>query len=309
MTAQHRWDSAAFSLVAIALCTHAQIDKRRPWWLAVSGALMVLAAFATPSVALLGVVTLAWLAWRRELRLGAWWFLAGMLAASAALLLALYLNGILGPLAGQILWLSKNYSAVNVMPYGSIIGGYRALFEGAAEWELGIRAWLVFCIALPAVLPIVSLAGGAAYLLRSTERDQMIRGVLLYLLLCVATLTISLYPRADVEHLSFIAPLPYALAGILAYRSIPVRFWTWLMLWMAVWAVAFVVVAAGRPRGQELLSPAGAIRVNADERQSIDSLLTHVHPRDSLFVFPYKPLLYFLTQTENPTRYSYSSRE
>ncbi|HEX5431135.1 MAG TPA: hypothetical protein VFW83_04160, partial [Bryobacteraceae bacterium] len=34
-------------------------------------------------------------------------------------------------------------------------------------------------------------------------------------------------------------------------------------------------------------------------------LLDTVKPGDSAFVYPYKPLLYFLTQTKNPTRYSY----
>jgi hypothetical protein len=37
----------------------------------------------------------------------------------------------------------------------------------------------------------------------------------------------------------------------------------------------------------------------------VEALLSRVRPRQSLFVYPYKPLLYFLTQTENPTRYPY----
>jgi len=121
------------------------------------------------------------------------------------------------------------------MPYGSIVGGYRALFDGVAGWELGISAWLVFCMALPAVLPIVSLAGGAAFLLCPLQRNDALRSVLPYLMLCIAALVISIYPRADVEHLSFVAPLPYAVAGILAYRWVPTRLRAWLTLWMAVW--------------------------------------------------------------------------
>jgi len=304
MTAQHRWDSAAFSLAAIALCTGALIDRRRLWF-AVSGALMVLAAIATPSMALLGVITLVWLVWQRELRPNAAWFLSGMLAAATLFFLALCLNGILGPLAAQMAWLSKNYSIVNGMPYGSIVGGYRALFDGVAGWELGISAWLVFCMALPAVLPIVSLAGGAAFLLCPLQRNDALRSVLPYLMLCIAALVISIYPRADVEHLSFVAPLPYAVAGILAYRWVPTRLRAWLTLWMAVWAVAFFAVGAGGLRGQEVRTPVGNIRANVDDGRLVSGLLERVHPGDSLFVYPYKPLLYFLTQGENPTRYSY----
>ncbi len=304
MTAQHRWDSAAFSLVAVALCVHAQAGKQRVWF-ALSGALMVVAAIATPSIGLLGLVTLAWLAWQPELRAGARWFLAGMLAAGAVFLLVLQLNGILGPLAGQIGWLSKNYSTVNGMPYGSIVGGYRALFEGAGGWELPIRAWLVFCMALPAVLPIIALVGGAAFQLRPMQRHGALRRGLLYLMLCIAALVISIYPRADVEHLSFIAALPYAVAGILAYWYIPARVRFSMTVWMAVWAVAFFVVGTRVPSGQELRTSVGKIRASADDGRLVSDLLGRVHPGDSLFVYPYKPLLYFLTQAENPTRYSY----
>jgi len=31
----------------------------------------------------------------------------------------------------------------------------------------------------------------------------------------------------------------------------------------------------------------------------------HVRPSDTLFVFPYRPVAYFLTQARNPTRYSF----
>jgi 4-amino-4-deoxy-L-arabinose transferase-like glycosyltransferase len=304
MTAQHRWDSSAIALLAIVLCTRAHIDKQRIW-LAASGALMVLAAFATPSVALLGLVTLAWLAWEKELRRGAWWFLAGMLTVGLALILALHMNGILAPLARQIVWLSRNYSAVNVMPYGAIIGGYAALFDGARGPELPIRAWLVFCVALPAVLPILSLTGGTAFLLRSGQRAEPFRRLLPYLLLCMLALIAATYPRSDVEHLSYVAALPYALTGVLAYRCVRPRVRTLLALWMAVWGAAFLAMAESRPRGLEMSTPVGKIRASAEEDQTLSGVLAHVHPHDTLFVYPYKPLLYFLTQTENPTRYSY----
>ncbi len=304
ITAQHRWDSAAWSLAAIVLCACAQMDRQR-LALVASGALMVLAAGATPSVALAGLVTLVWLVWQRQFRRDALFFLSGMLAMGLALILALSLNGILWPLAGQMAWLSRNYSAVNVMPYGAIIGGYGALLHGAAGRELLIRAWLVLCVALPAVLPVLSLAGGTVFLLHPATRQEQLRPVLLYLLLCMVALIISTYPRADVEHLSYIAALPYALCGILAYWCIPLRVRTWATLWMAVWAAAFLFMAQSGPRGQALRTPVGDIRVSADERPMLGAVLARVHPGDSLFVYPYKPLLYFLTQADNPTRYSY----
>lgn len=266
---------------------------------------MVLAAFATPSVALAGLVTLVWLLWQRQFRPDALFFLGGMLTMGLALILALSLNGILWPLAGQMAWLSRNYSAVNVMPYGAIIGGYGALLQGSAGAELLVRAWLVLCVALPAVLPILSLAGGTAFLLHRSQRQEHLRPVLLYLMLCMVALIISTYPRMDVEHLSYVAAVPYALSAILAYRCIPARVRTWGTLWMAVWAAAFLFMSQTGPRGQALRTPVGDIRVSADERRMLGGVLDRVHPGDSLFVYPYKPLLYFLTQAKNPTRYSY----
>ena len=35
-------------------------------------------------------------------------------------------------------------------------------------------------------------------------------------------------------------------------------------------------------------------------------VVSHVHPGDSLFVFPYLPTIYFLTHGVNPTRFSVS---
>jgi hypothetical protein len=52
-----------------------------------------------------------------------------------------------------MLWLQRNYSAVNVMPYGALIGGYASLFEGAGGAEWVVRLLIVACIAIPAWLP------------------------------------------------------------------------------------------------------------------------------------------------------------
>ena len=148
LTATHRWDSGAFALGSIAF----SLSGRRRWLVA-SGMLIAWAALATPSVALVAIVTLAWL--RRR----AGWYLLGIAAAGAGAVLALWLGGILPAFVHQLQWLSRNYSAVNVMPYGAIIGGYRALFQNAGLWELPVRFCVVLCLALPALLPVVALVG------------------------------------------------------------------------------------------------------------------------------------------------------
>lgn len=281
VTAQHRWDSGAFALASIAICAGSQ---RR--WLAVSGFLIGCAALATPSVALAALVTLVWL------RTRAGWYLLGASAAGLAAATALWIGGILPAFLEQLQWLSRNYSSVNVMHYGAIIGGYGALFAGAEAWELPVRFCVVFCIALPAILPIVALLGGW-------------RRVNIYLLLSIIALVASTYPRSDVAHLAYISALPYAVAGILVYRSVPARPRAWIATFIGVWAAVFALQTQLPGRLVPIETPVGGVRATVMEASAVSELLSRVQPKQSLFVYPYKPLLYFLTQADNPTRYSY----
>ncbi|HTW64605.1 MAG TPA: hypothetical protein VME17_08315 [Bryobacteraceae bacterium] len=288
LTAQHRWDSGAFALASIALCV---IGSRRA--LVASGVLIACAALATPSVALAGIVTLAWL------RKRAGWYVLGIAITGTAAAIALWVDGTLLALLHQLLWLSHNYAAVNVMPYGSIIGGYAALFQGANIGELPVRCLVVLCVALPAVLPAVAVAGGALLWRRQRE------GQILYLLLCVIALVASTYPRSDVAHLAYVAALSYAVTGILAHRLLASRPRAWLTVAIGLWAALFALQPQLARNLRPLHTPVGDTDADTPEAPLVAQLLAHVHPGESLFVYPYKPLFYFLTQAENPTRYSY----
>ena len=280
ITAQHRWDSGALALASISIC----VASRKKWLMA-AGFLMACAALATPPVALVALVTLVWL------RARAGWYLMGASIAASMAALALWLDGIFPAFLQQMQWLSRNYSAVNVMHYGSIIGGYGALFEGASMWELPIRWCVVFCVALPAVLPVLAIAGG-------------LRSVKPYLLLSMLALVVSTYPRSDVAHLEYIAALPYVLAGIVIYRLAPGRSRAWIAIFFGVWAVLFASQAqVGGSRWME--TPVGEVRASVPEAPAVAELLARVRPHQTLFVYPYKPMFYFLTQAGNPTRYSY----
>ena len=285
ITATHRWDSGALALGSIAICVAAQAELPRQW-LAVSGFLIACAALATPSVALVGIVTLVWL------RKRAGWYLLGASMGGLAAVAVLSLGGMLPAFVRQLQWLSRNYSSVNVMRYGSIIGGYRALFEGAGVWELPIRFCVVFCLALPAILPVAALLVGW-------------RRVNSYLLLSIAALVASTYPRSDVAHLAYISALPYAVTGILVYRLVPARPRAWLVIFVGVWAAVFGLQPQLPGRLVPLQTPVGDVRASVAEAPAVRELLARVQPGQALFVYPYKPLFYFLTQTENPTRYSY----
>lgn len=295
VTAQHRWDSSAFALASVAACVAAQSGacprsgRRR---LVASGILIVCAVLATPSVALVGIATLAWLVWPVAQRARAGWYLMGMSIAGGITGIALWITGILPALLQQLVWLSRNYSSVNVMHYGAIIGGYGALFAGTQTWELPIRVCVVLCLALPAVLPVVALVGGWRYVNH-------------YLLIAMIALVASTYPRSDVAHLAYVSALPYAIVGILIYRSIPAWPRGWLTVSIAVWAALFALQAQVPGAIRRMHTPVGDVRAGAAEAPAIAELLARVRPRQTLFVYPYKPLFYFLTQSDNPTRYPY----
>ena len=106
-------------------------DSTRRWRWAASGAALAAAAWCTPSMAIVAVVVALWLAVSRERRGNLIPLLAGAAAIGLAGIVALVSTGSLGAFFAQMAWLRQNYSGVNVLPYGSIIGGYRALLEGS----------------------------------------------------------------------------------------------------------------------------------------------------------------------------------
>ncbi|MBV9771328.1 MAG: glycosyltransferase family 39 protein [Bryobacterales bacterium] len=304
ITAQHRWDSSALSLASVALCVGAQSELRRAWLVA-SGMLVALATLATPSVALLAFATLVWLLSPSGHRLRAGWYLLGFLIIGAVAAAGLWLNGILPALLNQLSWLSRNYSGVNAMPYGSIIGGYRSLFEGAGAWEMPVRFCVVFCVALPAVLPVIALVGGSVFWAQRKSSKESLRAVIPHLLLSILALAASTYPRADVAHLAYVAALPYAVTGILVYRCVSPPWRAGIGIFIAFWAAVFAAQAQLPGSFERLHTPVGAVQASAMDAAVVKDLLSRVLPNQSLFVYPYKPLLYFLTQARNPTRYSY----
>jgi hypothetical protein len=164
---------------------------------------------------------------------------------------------------------------------------------------LPVRFCVVVCLGLPAILPVIAVAGGAVFYLRHRIPE------LAYLALCVVALVASTHPRSDIAHLSYIAALPYVVSGILAYRWLAPRPRAWLAALIGVWAAVFVWQGQVRANTRSIQTPVGDVRADAVEAPQITALLAHVHPHQTLFVYPYKPLLYFLTQAQNPTRYSY----
>lgn len=303
ITAQHRWDSGAFILLGILLAVLGAMSARASL-LAFAGACMAYAAVTTPSMGLLCALTLGWLVVMPERRRLALWFLGGGVAIGVVVLAAMMAGGYLGGFFEQMQWLSRKYSGVNRMPYGSIIGGYGALFAAPSVGERIVNGLIVFFIALPAILPIFASAGWAFSVI--SRRTFHPRDIMTYLVLCIPCLAATAYPRADVEHLAFIVPLAYVLAAALLYHRYDGGYIMPLVLFFGTGAALFLFFAwSPILTEQRITSPIGHLRSVPADASHAAALLQKVKPNDSLYVHPYLPLFYFLTQARNPTRYSY----
>ena len=299
LTTAHRWDSATFALAGIAVALSSW--KRR--WVA-SGALLAMAAWCTPAVAAAGAAVGLFLAVRSRRDLLP--FAAGIGGISAAAIALLFATGSFGSFLQQLAWLRTNYSDANVMPYGSIIGGYRALFEGATgAAELAVRSILVACVALPATLPVIGVIAAMAVARQKSSEE---RGPFELLTLAAIAMVASVFPRADVQHLAFVAALPYVLAVAGLARVLPARASAPLAMAMMLLAGIFGSNFFTTLRGTTpVASPVGVLRVPSDQAAAMTSLFAEVRPQSSLFVFPYLPIQYFVTQTKNPARLSFFS--
>jgi hypothetical protein len=303
LTAQHRWDSSTLALAGVSMTIAAESSLA---WIA-TGAVLGYAAWCTPTVGGVLLVSAAWVFWQREKRYALLPLLGGaavVFGAGAAWLAA---TGGLLPLVHQLLWLRTNY-LVNAMPYGSIIGGYRALFaDSKGALDLSIRGLLVTCVALPAWLPIAALMGWALILWKRRGTAEQ-SPIAMLLLVAGLALILGLSPRPDVTHLAFVVALPYVLAGSAISIGMPERVSAPLGIGAALLALVFSSNSLNTLRATSVVSsPVGNLRVENALQPALTKLFSKVHSGDSMFVYPYVPMNYFLTQARNPTEFSFFS--
>jgi hypothetical protein len=292
----HRWDSSAAALVAIAAGLYAIQTGRRAAGL-VAGAAAAMAAWITPSTALVAVVIAARIACERKTRpLGAP-FAAG---ACAGLLLPAALlawQHALLPMLRSLYWTGTHYSGANRIAYGAVFGGTAGLLGGAHGGQLPVRILLLMPFLLPALLPPLAVLAWLP-VLRTPRRTEA------YLLFCGLALALSAYPRWDLLHLLYISPLFLALAAVRMERApFPLARLAVLLLLLIPAAAMCSHSLIGEGGELEMATPAGRLHVARADAPAIRMCLTHIHPADTLFVFPYEPFFYFLTGGQNPTRY------
>ena len=286
----HRWDSSACALVAICAGLYAAQTGRRPA-ASLAGAMAVLAAWITPSTVLVGVMIAVWLRFHRRA------FFTGAAVCIALPCAVLAWQHALFPMFESLYWTGTHYGQANRSGYGAVFGGAAALFAGAHGGQLPVRILLLTPFLLPALLPpLMAIAWLPA--LRDLRRPEV------YLLGCGGALVASTWPRWDLLHLLYVSPIFLVLAALWMQRA------RLEMARVAVFLLLFIPAVAmcaqslmGDGSDTVVATPVGSLRVSKAGARPLQMTLAHVHPGDSLFVFPYEPFYYFLTGAQNPTRY------
>ena len=193
----------------------------------------------------------------------------------------------------SLLWSASNYAGANRVWYGSVTGGYANLLHGTSGAGAATTIVLLVFLTLPATLPFLS----AIWLWKRPSISVVI------LLAFGLALVLSTYPRWDLNHLTWVSAPFYALVAALIARTSfrkPVA--------------AIVLIAAGscvmvsiqqRLREITRVTSVGSVHGKQADLDVLAMIQARVKPSDTLFVFPYRPLLYFVTGAHNPTRYSF----
>ncbi len=222
-----------------------------------------------------------------------------------------------GPMLTDLVWPLQHYSLANRVPYGyqNWSDSARAAMFGTQSWGVKVLVLLVVtpCFLLP-VLPLVAigfLGFTAARTLRarhSTSRDEhfiLVSAALSGLLLSIILV------RADILHFVYLSPLFFlVLAWVFDGRDIRSELFAKIRPALGV----FLILVFGLLSAALAVSNLGA-RIEVDSRRGIlrasapDNVVSfvqaHVAPGSKIFVYPYLPLYYYLTDTRNPTPYEY----
>ena len=297
LVVNHRWDSAALSVGGVALLA-AGLRSGNRWLVAGAGAAAAYAAWTTPPVGLVLAPMLVWSFWARR------W--AGVVslstgAATVSLLAggALLVTGSLGPMLRHFAWTASQYSAANRSPYGSITGGYSALFADTHGWEMWVCAIIVFFIVLPAAAPVCAVLGFAA-------SRRLWKTPLLFILACAVVSVLAAAPRLDVAHLTYSSPLSFVVAACALASVLPGRWRAPLAMALGFGACLLLTNAVNTRLHVQTAQTRTGLMVGDPQDLALErSLEQDVQKGESFFAFPYVPLAYFVTQGANPTRYSF----
>ncbi|HEX3743449.1 MAG TPA: hypothetical protein VHW09_05955 [Bryobacteraceae bacterium] len=295
LAVNHRWDSGALATAAIVAALWAQRSRHRKIWI-LSGILAAAAAWATPSMAIVGLPLLYWSA--RKHAGGAIAFLGGTALTSAAAGVYLQWHHALLPMVQSLRWTAANYTAPNLLPYGNVWAGAPVEIAG---WQY-VAATAI--LAVPAILPPVAIAGWLWF--RSASKKSQESPEILPMVGAAAAMTLAAWPRWGAETLFHTMAFSWFLCALLLYRLTTPH--------QRFWCGGVILVIAGASLLPKLAAPlsyptwetrVGTLDDPNNEGEILDRLERRVNPGDSLFSFPYLPSAYYYLDARNPSRYTF----
>ena len=308
LTAHHRWDSSTLGLLSIVM----SLADGGPWWWATVGLVASGAVIATPTAGLIVLATLGWLLFSKRIRF-VLPYLAGVATGISPVLVWMWTQGLLttgryGGYLGFLTFMKSNYAEPNATPYGYLGGGWLNLLDLKDPNLAGllVRVPIVLCLALPALAPIVALAGWIWWT-RGADRDLPVpKQTAWYLIACQFAMLAYSLPRIDVSHLAYTSSFSVALATVWMTWRLPRKVIPAVALFFIFWSLAFVYQRVHIETGaQRFDTPAGPVMVASAHQPDIKTLLANVHPGDTMFAYPFMPTFGFLTQARNPTSFMF----
>jgi hypothetical protein len=293
VVANHRWDSSAWAVLAATLIIAADDSKRSSAVSFAAGIAVGIAAWCTPPIALVALALGACIIVYRAMRPLFPAYAGGVAVTLAAGLVWIASAGALRAMLDSLLWSASKYSGANRVWYGSVTGGYANLLHGATPVDTATAIVLLAFLTLPATLPILST-------IWLRKRPSM---TVVTLMVAGFALIVSTYPRWDLNHLTWVSAPFYALAAALIGRTSFKRAVAVVVLIAA--GSCFMVGIQQRLRETTRATSIGNVHGNPADLNVLRMIQARVKPSDTLFVFPYRPLLYFVTGAHNPTRYSF----
>ncbi|MFB3855346.1 MAG: hypothetical protein ACE148_16215 [Vicinamibacterales bacterium] len=316
----HHWDSNLFFMIALAATTSWSFRQRAGTIVLAGVAAGITAGFMLQKgiLALAAILLVVLLQtrpnqwnWRTAI-VRATPPLMGFSAVAAVAVAGFLAAGALGDLYyANVVWPLTRYRTLNTVPYAYKLREFflQSWFAACDNLPMGLSHIVPCALALPlvavAVLPLVGLL---ATIRQRLSRGRFIEPSSAPLWLLGIALWLAETHRLDMSHLLYGSPiLAAAVAGALLSAA-------GTLLFAMLRRLLALVVASACLLGLWSLAVASAASIKMDTRRGEvrmhrrDTALAFLHSDtragDSLFVYPYYPMYYFLADVRNPTRYS-----
>ena len=321
----HNWDSTLWACLAL-YCAVRFLERPRPGWALATGSFAALTCLFEQSKGAglvlglsAGLLILACKA-RGRVRWN-WQRMAALLAGfSGPFLFTLIYFGLkhsLPQLLADCFWPLHHYSAINKAPLGFLVldpAERDTIYAGTP-----LSLLLTLLITGPwYVVPVLPFLAGFGLTHWSTKswRGTPAPGRGSYYVLTSSTLVGLLVStlatgRPDFTHLAYLSPLFFLmLAWIAEGRDIPYSLLhavkPLLVFFLFLSFTTFGLALLWQPLNarQTLETRRGTLKTNGSDHV-LDYVQAHVSAGETMLVYPYLPLYYYLTATHSPGRYEY----